>query len=182
MSEIWKSVWDWERLFEVSNRGQVRSLDRYVRFGKGGKYRRRIAGHVITGTVDNRGYRIVTLSNGGCHVKLGVHTLVLSSFVGPRPAGKECRHLDGNPLNNRLENLCWGTDKENSDDKARHGRMNTGERNGGAKLTEGKVQQIRKLYASGEYYQKHLATMFGVHKEHIGRIVRREKWGNHATW
>ncbi len=51
-----------------------------------------------------------------------VHRLVLEAFVGPCPPGMQCRHLDGNPANNRLENLAWGTHAENAADKIRHGR------------------------------------------------------------
>src|SRR5271166_1685861 len=45
------------------------------------------------------------------------HTLVLLTFVGPCPEGYECRHLDGNPANNRLRNLAWGTRLENAADQ-----------------------------------------------------------------
>lgn len=66
-------------------------------------------------------------SNGHMTVWLGrrwqrfVHRLVLEAFVGPCPEGMECRHLDGNPANNKLDNLKWGTRKENQDDSKRHG-------------------------------------------------------------
>lgn len=50
-----------------------------------------------------------------------IHHLVLEAFVGPRPQGCECRHLDGNPTNNILTNLVWGTHVENMRDRARHG-------------------------------------------------------------
>ena len=51
---------------------------------------------------------------------VGVHRLLLAAFVGPCPEGMECRHLDGNRLNNKLENLCWGTHYENIQDRTRH--------------------------------------------------------------
>jgi hypothetical protein len=50
-----------------------------------------------------------------------LHRVVLSAFVGPCPSGKEGRHLDGNPLNPNLENLCWSSHKENISDKKIHG-------------------------------------------------------------
>lgn len=50
-----------------------------------------------------------------------VHRLVLEAFVGPCPNGMECRHLDGDPSNNALDNLCWGTRLENHRDSVRHG-------------------------------------------------------------
>jgi hypothetical protein len=52
--------------------------------------------------------------------KLNVHALVLTAFVGPKPDGMECRHLNGNLLDNRLENLRWGTHSDNERDKRIH--------------------------------------------------------------
>jgi hypothetical protein len=63
-------------------------------------------------------------SSGHLYVALGrghkkqVHHIVLSAFGAPRPSGQECRHLDGNPKNNRIENLAWGTRRENVGDFA----------------------------------------------------------------
>lgn len=51
-----------------------------------------------------------------------VHRLVLLAFVGPVPPGMMTRHLDGDPQNNHLENLRYGTQAENDQDKVRHGR------------------------------------------------------------
>lgn len=50
-----------------------------------------------------------------------VHCIVLEAFIGPCPEGMECRHLDGNPANNRIGNLKWGTPAENHADSVRHG-------------------------------------------------------------
>jgi hypothetical protein len=55
------------------------------------------------------------------------HQLVLLAFVGPKPhADSHTRHLDGDPGNNCLENLCYGTAAENADDTRRHGRHRKG--------------------------------------------------------
>lgn len=50
-----------------------------------------------------------------------LHHIVLEAFVGPRPPGMQCRHLNGNSLDNRLENLQWGTAREDNYDRVRHG-------------------------------------------------------------
>jgi hypothetical protein len=50
-----------------------------------------------------------------------VHRVILETFVGPCPEGCETRHLNGNNRDNRLQNLCWGTKKENEADKLNHG-------------------------------------------------------------
>jgi hypothetical protein len=69
-------------------------------------------------SIDGRGYMLVSL---GFNKKRAVHTLVLEAFVCPRPKGMQCRHLDDNKKNPRLENLCWGTPKENLADQYRNG-------------------------------------------------------------
>jgi hypothetical protein len=94
-----------------------------------------------------------------------IHRLVLEAFVGPCPDGMECRHLDGNPGNNRLDNLAWGTRAENQADSIRHetayhlrpeGRMHarhlwdhvehkSGEKHHRAKLTDNQVAIIRAI-------------------------------------
>lgn len=55
-----------------------------------------------------------------------VHRLVLEMFIGPCPYGLECRHLDGNPSNNRVENLMWSTRIANQRDRDKHGTSNLG--------------------------------------------------------
>lgn len=54
-----------------------------------------------------------------CHY---VHRLVLQAFVGPCPDGLECRHLNGDPTDNRVENLAWGTPSENRQDMWKHAK------------------------------------------------------------
>jgi hypothetical protein len=56
------------------------------------------------------------------HKTRKVHQLVLEAFVGPKPEGGVCRHLDGNRTNNHITNLRWGTRSENSKDRWDHGR------------------------------------------------------------
>lgn len=50
-----------------------------------------------------------------------LHHLVLEAFVGPKPRGMQCRHINGDSLDNRLENLAWGTPSEDNNDRVRNG-------------------------------------------------------------
>lgn len=78
------------------------------------------AGRVLRPGRMPQGHQSVVLTKkGGSHC---VHALVLAAFVGPRPPGMDVRHLDGNPANNLLENLAYGTRSENCMDALRHGR------------------------------------------------------------
>lgn len=108
-AELWKPVVRYEDRYEVSSTGRVRSL-----LGGGRVLKPRIAGG---------GYPQYSMSRPGKLRTYLVHNLVLEAFVGPRPSPKHvCRHLDGDPANNALTNLRWGTYEENSRDRTRHGR------------------------------------------------------------
>jgi hypothetical protein len=110
-------------------------------------------------------------------VRRYVHRLVLEAFVGPRPAGLECRHLDGNPSNNDLSNLVWGTRKENVEDMQRHGRVgkSRGASHPRALFTEDDIREIRKSHASGVSMGE-LARRFHATPSCILWIVRRWTW------
>ena len=121
--EQWRPIPGYEGLYEVSDLGRVRSLGRTTRD------RKVVPPRVMKGSPDMGGYLSVKLYGGeqgrGGRKLRKVHHLVLEAFVEPKPQGKMCRHLDGDPQNNSLENLRWGTCAENAQDKIRHGRAGT---------------------------------------------------------
>lgn len=105
------------------------------------------------------------------------HRLSYEIFVGEIPEGYYVLHkYDDNPLNICPKNLWLGTQAENMIDKLEKGRGIRGEKIKSGKLTSDKVLEIRKLYSTGEYYQKDLAKIFNVSKGGIGLIVRRINW------
>jgi hypothetical protein len=63
----------------------------------------------------------VVLSKGGEHATFRIHRAVMLAFVGPLPDGMVTRHLNGNPLDNRLANLEYGSPAENVQDAIGHG-------------------------------------------------------------
>lgn len=65
-------------------------------------------------------YNVVNLFTTAKVRVVPIHRLLLEAFVGPRPQGMVCRHLDGDSLNNDLDNLCWGTYLENTQDMTKH--------------------------------------------------------------
>jgi hypothetical protein len=126
---------------------------------------------------DKKGYSQVTLCDvDGKHKRISLHRLMAEIFISPMPFEKACvRHLDGNPKNNKLSNLTWGTYKENEDDKILHGTWNT--RNGGAKITSEQVREIRIKLDNGES-QKELSIEYGVSRPTITRISNNKIWKN----
>ncbi len=145
--ERWLPIPGWEDEYEVSDLGRVRSLERLVETSDGRLHP--VRGRVLNPSRRAGGYRYVNLKRPGVCEKRSVHLLVLLAHVGPRPDGQETRHLDGNPENNRLDNLKYGTRVENAADKVRHGTLPLGERCGTSVLTREEVQQARRIYASG---------------------------------
>jgi len=105
-----------------------------------------------------------------------IHELVLTSFIGPCPKNLQCRHLDGNRLNNKLDNLKWGTAKENAEDRIIHGHVAEGDKNGNVKLNPNKVRVIRYLYRTVKFSLSDIAWQFDVRKSTISSIVNNKTW------
>lgn len=109
--EQWRPVVGFEGLYEVSNIGRVRSLDRQI--GNGARGTRFMRGRLLSAKPGSKnGYLYVSVGN----TRRLVHRLVLEAFVGPCPEGMECCHNDSNRTNNRVENLRWGTRFDNCQD------------------------------------------------------------------
>lgn len=124
----WMPIPGFEGQYEASDTGLIRSLDRYVttrrRAHKTGdemtEYQSLRKGRILKpGTLKPSGHLHVVLAG---RFDRTVHTLVLEAFVGPCPPGMMARHLNDNPTDNQLENLCWGTRRENSYDAVKNGR------------------------------------------------------------
>lgn len=126
MIEEWHAVPGYEGLYEVSDRGRVRSLDHDLqqRHGRNPAFKalRLIRGRILRTTPDRRGYVSVMLSADGRTRRDYVHRLVLLAFVGPPPTPEhEGAHWDNVRSNNALGNLRWATHEENAADRVRHG-------------------------------------------------------------
>lgn len=119
MTEEWRPVLGYEGFYEVSSEGRVRSVDRRVKHSSGRT--RTHAGRALAPGNHVKGYLIVNLSSRGVNSVRTIHRLVLEAFIRPRDKGEVARHLDGNPKNNSLANLAWGTYSDNAFDAVRHG-------------------------------------------------------------
>ena len=108
MEEVWKDITDYENLYQVSNLGRVRSLDRTV-YNNGGEELRK--GKILTGgkTGRNSKYQYVVLSKDGKVTNKYIHRLVAEAFI-PNPENKPTvDHLNRDTNNNTLVNLRWAT-------------------------------------------------------------------------
>lgn len=117
--EEWRAVFGFEGSYEVSSYGRVRSLDRIIVRSDGRvlRWKGRI---LIPRQANAKRYPVVSL---GADLQIGVHKLVMITFVGPCPPGMEVLHGDGDKSNNSLVNLSYGTHLENMADAVAAGVM-----------------------------------------------------------
>ena len=121
--ELWRWVPGYEGIYEVSNMGRVRSVDRLLyHYNWRAKANRahKIKGRMLRPGKASHGYFTVALGRGNSRT---VHSLVAEAFIGPRPEGCEVLHADGSRDNNRAANLRYGTRSENNLDAVKHGTL-----------------------------------------------------------
>lgn len=175
--ECWKAVPDYEGIYEISDRGRVRSLDR-IGF-RGWSFK----GKVLSPIPHSGGYLCVGLWVDGKGKSCYIHRLVALVFLGPCPEGMQVHHHDGQKTNNNLANLHYVTPAENIRHAFNAGLIEPppppylrGEDHGQSKLTETDIREIRQTYESGEITQRQLAAQYGVDESNISLIVNHESW------
>ena len=107
MEIIWKPILGYEGLYEINNVGEVKTIKTNI---------------IRKQMISKRGYFCVTLCKNGKHQNKNIHRLIMEAFV-PNPENKPCvDHIDGNRLNNSLENLRWCTSNENNNNPNTKGK------------------------------------------------------------
>jgi len=169
--------------YQVSDRGRVKSIARMII--RGGRLAR-VFEKILAGYLKHSHYgrpiaMVVTLKRDGRRHYERVHRLVLEAFVGPCPDGKEGCHDNGNPSNNGLNNLRWGTRDDNLEDMKRHGTRHPvphyrGEESSVSKLTEAQVRRIRAIKVWPFGLQAQLARETGISATHVRRIRNGHGW------
>lgn len=132
---------------------------------------------------NRREYPSVYLRNGQDRKRVSVHRLVALVWIGPPPfCGAQVRHMDGNHLNNSVENLAWGSARDNAADRDRHGttargaRPNrrgkaTGPANGNYRVTpEMKAEALRLI--DGGQSQRNAARELGISQKSVWAALR----------
>ena len=110
MGEVWKDIEGFEGIYQVSNKGQIKSLDMEVKYPTG-------TIRIQKGRILSRGkrnwYHRVNLCKNGKSYPYHAHRLVAAAFLLNPDAKREVNHIDGDKTNNCISNLEWVTGSEN---------------------------------------------------------------------
>lgn len=153
--EIWKDIIGYEGIYQVSNLGNVRSLDRRAVNHKSGTTRI-VRGAVMNPWDNGNGYLVITLQDKRKRKNCYVHRLVAEAFIENPKSKKYINHVDYNTRNNCVYNLEWCTQKENIKHSVAHlmkpkeksRQTNTGEKYISRRIYHGKYVSYRVMVRS----------------------------------
>jgi hypothetical protein len=116
--EFWKPVTGYEGLYEISNYGELKSLDKWVDLGLG--RRQFVKGKIRAASVTSNGYRMTTLSKGGVNKTVTIQSLVVMHFIKNPWKKPIVNHRNTIKTDNYIGNLEWATYSENIEHAYRH--------------------------------------------------------------
>lgn len=168
-TEEWRDIPGYEGLYQASSLGRIKRIAGSPRCPHD-----RVLAHM-----SHRGYSQVALSKDGKPLTQQVHKLVCAAFLGAS-GGLHVNHKDGNPANNRIDNLEYVTPSENTQHAYNTGLQPSrkGSGNGQAKITEADVRKIRRRAASGFKYgeRKAFAAQMGIAGNTMTNIINNKLW------
>lgn len=149
-NEIWRDVVGYEDIYEVSNLGRVRTHKNKTTFTKKHGVRHWKQRILKEKSKNNRDVRVSLWKNGKSKDFL-VHRLVARAFI-PNPNGKKTvNHIDGNPRNNRVDNLEWATHYENNNHAFDNRLISTSYKVILVNQETNKIQEFRSLSKASKY-------------------------------
>lgn len=190
MKEVWKDIPGFEGLYQASNLGSVRSLDRKVFQLNKGLYPcvRSLKGKILKPLDNGNGYLYVHIGEG----KKAIHRLILNTFSPNKESSKlHVNHKDFNKSNNKISNLEWVTCQQNNKHLLENKRVNftKGENSHKSKLTNKDVIEIKKMLIENEWYKnnisknrlgkpskKEIADKFNISSSVISQISKNKIW------
>lgn len=170
--EEWRDVVGYGGIYEVSNLGRVRSVERKGKlFFRGIEFERKCNPFYLHPFLSKSGYLLLLFSVNRKRKHKSIHRLVAEAFLENSAGLPDVNHKNGIKTDNRLENLEWVTKSENKLHAHRTGLALSGEKHKDAKLTNEQVREIRRLYESGKYKKKDLAKMYKMPPLLISRVT-----------
>ena len=161
--EKWKEIKGFKNCYEVSNLGNVRSIDRCVKHYRGGLRKYKGSGKSLR--YDKNGYTRCNLNKDGKRFDFRVHRLVADAFLDNKLNKKEVNHINGIKDDNNVNNLEWCTSSENRLHATKNRLIKT-------KLTD---KQALEIYNSNKT-QRVLSCNYGVNASIIWRIKNKKAY------
>lgn len=173
---IWRDIKGYESIYQVSDTGLVRSLDRTV-WNKGVGVMQNLKGKILKPKVHTTGYYEVMLYNQYRKTKMHrVHRLVAENFLDNPQDKKIVNHKDGIKTNNNVSNLEWCTSIENAHHAINTGLKKFGDYTNSSKLTEELVIKARKEFLTGKYTCYQIARKYKIGFNAMARAIRGDSW------
>ena len=158
--EIWKDIKGYEGYYQISETGKVLSVRNSF---------------ILSPTTSN-GYKEVVLSVNHIKGYKLIHRLVAEAFIPNVDNKPEVNHIDGDKLNNNINNLEWVTRAENAKHAGANGLMPSGEKNHTVVLSKSDVNKIIKLRYIHKLEVEDIANLFDVSISHLSQVVNGDTW------
>lgn len=160
-NEVWKNIKYYFGKYKVSNMGRIMDKN----------------GDLLSLYDHPRGYKSVSLSLCDNYRLKLVHRIVAETFI-PNPENKpQINHKDGNKENNKVNNLEWVTQKENSVHASENGLLLRKKYNSNiSKLQKNEVLQIRSIYEQKWVTMKEVANAYNISIQAVSKIIRRQSY------
>ena len=175
MKEIWKDIKGFENQYQISNRGNVRSLERSLKVKDkiGREYTRVMKGKILKPSDNGIGYKYVSLTNYKGSRRY-VHRLVAEHFLERVEGLEHVNHIDNDKSNNDYTNLEWTNPKLNHQYRMEYGKHNRGESNNLSRISEEDVKEIRMLNNNG-IKRRIISAMYSISETHLSAIINKRR-------
>lgn len=176
--EKWKDIPEFESCYQASNLGRIKSKKRVIVYSNGAIYK--YPSVILVPYITPSGYYTLTLCRNKLRYSKRVCRLIASTFIKNTYNKSQVNHMDGNKLNDSVENLEWVTASENQIHRysvLKKGAP-TGEHHAHSKMSNKKVKKLRMLYLKGNYSQYELAVKYGISQPTVSEIISKKLWVN----
>ena len=161
--EIWKNVVGFEEQYEISNLGNLRSKERFVKHWRGGE--RKYKSNFKNIRLNDKGYFRCNLKNEGKRYDFTIHKLVALAFLPNEENKPFVNHKNGIKTDNRVENLEWCSASENITHAVKNRLVKT-------KLTD---EQAKEIFNSQLSHRK-LAKLYNITSSIVWRIKNKKAY------